>query len=64
MSDHSSFNDQDFQEHYTNRYGYTHKPYSKYQPAYRHGWEMANSPNYQGRHWARPSTKPRVCGSA
>ena len=59
MSDHSSFNDQDFQEHYTNRYGYTRKPYSHYQPAYHHGWEMANSPNYQEQQWSEAEHEAR-----
>lgn len=51
MANGHSFNDNDFGEHYRNRYGRTGRPYQDFQPAYRFGWEMAHEQRYHNRDW-------------
>jgi hypothetical protein len=42
---------QAFRRHYDDRYKELGHPYDYYAPAYRHGYDMATGPEFQGREW-------------
>jgi hypothetical protein len=44
-------NESDFRRHYYTYYAYGPYPYSRYFPAYRYGYELANDPRYANRDW-------------
>jgi hypothetical protein len=52
MENRREFSDDQFQAHFSRRYGMTGRPYEFYQAGYQYGWEMAHDEGLEGRSWS------------
>jgi len=50
---HRDFNDNDYMDHYRNRYGTSGNNFDYYRPAYRFGYDVAHFEMYRNRDWDR-----------